>query len=483
MKRFAIVLLSIAMLISFSGCSEKDASVDKDNKVAAINVKVEEVGKTSIADVITYTGEVKASETVSVSSKASASAKEVKVEIGDYVKAGDVLLVLDETDYKLQYDKAVNAYNQSLIMCTQSEATYSQAQAAVGQSEAAYKQAEAAYNGALSTYNSVINGTAKQSEIQLKTALDAAKIEYDNAKLNYDNQKTLYESGAISKSVLDTAETRYNNAKLNYDTAQENYDLTVNVILTENADKAYANVLSAQEAMNSAKAAIESAKVGVESAKVNVDRTKADVANAEIQVQSAKNALDNTVIKAPISGYIATKNTNEGQMVAQGVEIFAIKETKTVDVDINVTEAVVSGLKLGSETSVLVKAVSKEKFEGVITNISPAKDAKTGMYKVTVRIDGVNEVLKDGMFADVEITLAKAAEAVVISADAIMEDKDGTKYVYIAKGDKAKRIDVVAGIITDTSVEIISGISVGDKVIISGKEYLSEKNNDIKIVK
>ncbi len=456
------------MIFSFCGCQKEDVSADKDDR-SAVNVKVENVKAESIADVITYTGEVKASQSVSVSSKVSATANEVPVEVGDYVNEGDVLLILDDTDYRLQYDRAVNTYNQALIVCNQAENALAQAEAAVG-------QAEANYASAVSTYNSVVNGTAQQTTLQLKAALDAAKIEYDNAQINYENQKILYENGAISKSAFDMAVTRFDNAKLNYDTAKQNYDLAVNVLLAENEEKAKAAVTAAQQSVNSAKA-------GVESVKSNVELAKTDVENAQIQVDSAKNALDNTVIKAPNSGYIAAKNTNRGQMVAQGIEIFSIKETDIINVEINVTEAIISGLMVGSEAVVFVDAVSNEKFTGFISNINPTKDARTGMYNVTVQIDGINEVLKDGMFADVEITLAEAVETTVIPSDALLENSDGTKYVYIAKGDKAKKVDVVTGIITNDSVEIISGVSVGDEVIVTGKEYLSDKNTDIKIVK
>ena len=412
MKRFILILVSVVMMLSFAGCGKKTAPTGKREDKTAINVKVETVKETSIAEVAVYTGEVKASESASVSSKASGTAKTVRKEIGDYVEAGEILATIDDTDYRTQYN-----------------------------------QAQAAYNQAQAQYNSIINGSAEQTKIQLESALNAAKIEFNNAQTNYNNQKILYENGAISKVAYDAAVTRLENAKLNLETAQKNYDLTVDVVLNEN--KA------------SAKAALDMASV---------------------QLQAAQNALNNTVIKAPISGYIAGRNTNAGQIIAQGVEIFSIKSTNTVDVQVNVTESVISHITAGSAASVSVKAAGAEKIAATVTNVSTAKDLQSGMYKVIVQIDGINSDLKDGMIADVEITLNESAEAIVVSANALLEAEDGTKYVYIADGKNAKKVDVITGITTDDKVEIISGVCVGDKVIVSGKEYLSEKNTAIKIV-
>lgn len=414
MKKIIITVIIAATVLAFGGCgkTDKNVSSSKVSDTAATNVTVEEAAFTSIANVATYTGEVKASETVSISAKASATAKTVNVEVGDYVNAGDVLLVLDDTDYRTQYN-----------------------------------QARAAYNQAVAQYNSITNGTAQQTTLQLESALNAAKIEYNNAKTNYENNKVLYDKGAISKTAYDAAYTRYENAQLNLNTAQSNYDLATGVVLGENAA--------------AAKAAVESANV---------------------QIDAAQNAINNTVVYAPISGYVASRNTNEGQMVAQGVEIFVIKSTDTVDIEINVTESVVSDLATGEEAYVTVKSVNEEKITGTISNIAAAKDSYTGMYKVIVEVDGINTELKDGMIADVELTLDKTSEAVVIPAEALLEDADGNKYVYIAKDNKAERADVELGITTDSYAEVISGVSEGDKIVVSGKEYLSEKNNAIKIV-
>ncbi len=412
MKKIIASIVVILASLSLFGCGgEKEVS--KIQTETAVNVTVTSPERMTIENTVTYTGEIKASESTSVSSKASGVASAVYKEIGDYVQEGETLLIIDDTDYRTQYN-----------------------------------QAQAAYNGAVAQYNSIKNGSTQQTKLQLESALSAAKIEYNNAKTNYDNQKVLYENGAVSKTAYDAAVTRFDNAKLNLDTAQNNYDLTVNVVLEESK-------ANAQAAVNTAK----------------------------VSMQAAQNALNNTVVKAPISGYIASRNANKGQMVPAGVEVFSIKATQSVEAQINVTEAVISEVAVGTKAVVNVKAADAENIEGTVTNVSPVKNNQTGMYLVCVAVENADGKIKDGMFADIMLTLNDSVDALTVPSEAVLEDKDGTKYVYVASKNEAKRKNIKIGIINDKYTEVISGITQKDKVVVTGKDYLSEVNNKIRIVK
>jgi len=264
---------------------------------------------------------------------------------------------------------------------------------------------------------------------QSKSVVSSAQIEYNNAKINCDNQKILYDHGAISKQAYDSAVTRLENAKINLDAAIE------------------------QSGLNSAKAALE----------------------------AAENSLGYTTVYAPVSGYISSKNASVGQMVSPGVEIFSIKNTDTVNAQINVTESVISKVVIGTKAVVSVDSLH-ENFECTVTGTSPTKNPQTGLYQINISIDNPDGVLKDGMFADVTLTLSDAADALVVPTDSIFEDESEKKYVYIVKGDTAVKTEVTVGIVTEEYTEIVKGVGNEDTVIVSGKEYLSEKNNKIKIV-
>lgn len=366
-----------AVIMSVSGCGKRN---DVPTSAASTNVTVSEVKTQTIEETATYTGELKASESTSVSVKVSGVVEAVYCEIGDYVNAGDILLQIDRTDYLTQYNQANTAY---LSVLSQS-----------------------------------------------KALIDSAQIEYNNAKINCDNQKVLYDNGAISKIAYDSAVTRFENAKINLNSAKE------------------------QSGLNSARAALD----------------------------AAENSLGYTTVYAPISGYISTKNTNVGQMASPGVEIFSIKNTSTVNAQLNVAESVIPKVSVGAKAIVNVKSIDSS-VEGVVTIASPTKNPQTGMYNVSIAIDNPEDVLKDGMFADITLTLSDAVDALVIPSDAIMEDQSGQKYIFLADDGVAVKKEVVTGIITEEYTEILKGVKEGDKVIVSGKEYLSDENSKIKIVK
>ena len=376
-KKILTFIIVAAVILSVSGCGKPD---DVPTGAASTNVTVSEVKTQTIEETATYTGELKAAESTSVSVKVSGVVESVYCEIGDYVSAGDILMQIDKTDYLTQYNQANTAY---LSVLSQS-----------------------------------------------KALIDSAQIEYNNAKINCDNQKVLYDNGAISKIAYDSAVTRFENAKINLNSAKE------------------------QSGLNSAKAALD----------------------------AAENSLGYTTVYAPISGYVSTKNANVGQMASPGVEIFSIKNTATVNAQLNVAESVISKVSVGAKAIVNVKSIETS-VEGVVKIASPTKNLQTGMYNVSITIDNPEDVLKDGMFADITLTLSDAVDALVIPSDAIMEDESGQKYIFLADDGVAVKKEVVTGIITEEYTEILKGVKEGDKVIVSGKEYLSDENSKIKIVK
>lgn len=311
----------------------------------------------------------------------------------------------------------------------------------------AYNQALASYNSALAQYNSVTNGSIKQSSNQLQTALASAEIEYNNANDNYNRQKALYDAGAISRVALETAETRLKNAEINYNSAKNSYNITINEVN--------------KDSERSAKAAVDSAKAALE---------------------NAQNSLNNTVITAPVSGYVATNNANIGQMAAQGSPLFVIKSSDTVNAEVSVTETVIPYISVGTEASVSVESAGIENITGMVTEVNTVKDEKTGMYTVRIGIDNNDGKLKIGMFADIVMKTQSVKDAVVIPSDSLILEED-SYYVYVVNGDKAEKRTVKTGVENGDFTQITSGLKNGEKVVVTGKEYLSETNNKVKIVK
>ncbi len=422
-RKITAIIMIFILALSFSGCGSEE---QKPQEVAPTNVTVYDVKVGNVNKTVNYTGEVKAASSASVSAKVSANVKSIKVEIGDYVNAGQVLMVLDSTQYSLAYNQAVAAYNSAL----------------------------AAQNSAQASYETVTGGNMEQSRIALEQAVASAQSAYDAALDNYNRQKALYDVGAISKVTLDAAKTQLDNAKLALDTAKANLELNQNVIVPQT--------------QVGASAGLTQAEAGVKQAKVAMD--------------IAANNLANCTVTAPISGYIASKNFTVGQMATPGYEAFSIKNSDMLDVELNVTESVIGFVKEGSKAAISIKSAKIENAEGYITAVSEAKNDMTGMFTVKVAIPNEDGKIKVGMMADVSLPTETVENVLTVDFNALTLKND-KYFVYVAEGDKAVKKDVEIGITDGLTAEVLSGLNEGEKVIVDGKEFLSEKNNKIRIVK
>lgn len=423
-KRILAVLTASVIAAGLSGCGKEETKTETAE--TGINVTVYEVSKEDINASAGYTGEIVGEETTAVSAQTSGTADGIYAEEGDYVSEGQILLTIDSTNYRLAYNQALAAYNSAL---------------------AAKKNAEA-------SYNSVTGGSSQQSLNQLQSAMNSAKLAYDNALDIYNKQKTLFDMGAISQVEFNTYKTNMENAKLNYETTKTNYELTKDVVIGETEQ--------------SAKAGVETAEAGVNQAKAALD--------------IAENNLKNCSVSAPISGYISARNVSRGQMVGAGGVLFTITDTSSVNVQINVTEAIILSVNTGTKALVSVAGANLENIEGVVTNVNPVKNPQTGLYSVKISLANDEGSLKAGMIAKIELITDKKESTLVVPSSSLMQSDSEGYYLYVAKDTEAEKRIVETGISNDDFTEIISGIEDGDKVIVKGKEYLSDDNLLINIV-
>lgn len=422
-KKALALTIAVLMMFCVTSCSkEKEAT----QALSSVNVKVSEVKKKTIESTISYTGEIKAASSASVSAKVSGSIKTINAEIGDYVEEGDVLMTIDSTQYAQSYSQAL----------------------------ANVEMASAAKANADASYNTVSQGNSEQSRININQSLANAKSQYQTALDNYNRQLSLYEIGAISKVALDSAKTSLDTAKLAYESAQKNAELNTSVIIPQ-AEQ------SAKGGVNQANASLKQARVALEIASTN---------------------LSNCTVTSPISGYITAKNVNIGQMASPGIELFCVKNSDMVDVELNVTEAVISKIDEDTKAQIDIKSAKLKGIKGKVSVVSKAKNDMTGMFTVKVLVPNEDGKIKIGMLADVSLVTDKAKNTLCVENGAVIS-KNGKNYVYVAKDGKAISKEIKIGITDGNNTEILSGLKKGDKVITDGKEFLSDKNNSIRIVK
>ncbi|HSP48856.1 MAG TPA: efflux RND transporter periplasmic adaptor subunit [Pseudolabrys sp.] len=261
----------------------------------------------------------------------------------------------------------------------------------------------------------------------------------------------------------------------NFDYAQINYD--------RNARLAQTNAIS-KDAFDIAKNALDQAR-----AQIGVDQ--ATIAQRQAQLAAAQVNLDYTKIVSPVDGTVVSRNVTVGQTVAASFQtptLFLIATDLTkMQVDTNVSESDIGGIKDGDRALFTVDAFPKRTFEGTVTQVrqSPQTVQNVVTYDVVVSIDNADLALKPGMTAANRIITDQRTDVLRVSSQALRyapvtagaTRRSGTSgrtrpaeqgRVWVLRDGKPVRVAVTTGLDDDTYTEVVKGeLNPGDLVIIA----------------
>lgn len=201
-------------------------------------------------------------------------------------------------------------------------------------------------------------------------------------------------------------------------------------------------------------------------------QTKVAQARANREINE-KHIRDSKLV-APIAGIITRKMIERGSTVAPGVPAFQIVKTDKVYARVAVPESEVGQLSKDMTSGVYVKTLA-ETFNGIITIINPQADPVAKTFEVKVKLDNASGKLLPGMIADVTIRTGKTVDVITIPSKAIVRDADDIAYVFATnEQNKAVRKRVEVKGITGENKVIVTGLAIGDKVVVAGQSRLKE---------
>ena len=420
-KGSTIIISSLVAASLLAGCGGKkggsDMAMGQQNAVS-ISVNTQTAAPLTIEQSVTISSKISADNEVAVYPSSNGTVKNVYVSLGDSVNAGDILFETDSTDAQLQLQQA--------------QASLSSAQAGLASAKA--------------NYESNVGGTLENQLQQLQSNVDSLQIQYNDALTSLEQTKELYEMGGTSKQSLDDQQSAVDKLKLQLDSAQEELDLNKNKISEETK----------------------------KSSQANVNQSQANVAQSQISVESAQKAVNDTKVKAEISGVVTALNISQGSNASAQTAALTISDISRVKVSFSVSEDVINRISVGSKAYVTVSAVSDTPFETTISALSSAADSQTKLYTVEAYIDNANGQLKPGMFATVKLVVDTKENTISVPLNTVIE-KDDEKYVFtVDSNNTAHKTTVETGIKNDESIEITSGVNMGDVVVISGQDFLSD---------
>ena len=221
-------------------------------------------------------------------------------------------------------------------------------------------------------------------------------------------------------------------------------------------------------------------------ARVRRYRATADAAAAAIGVARAN--LENTRIRAPFSGTILRKDAEVGEVVApvatgSGLTrgaVVTMADFETLEVEVDVNEAYISRIRNGQPATITLDAYPQVDFPGRVRQVVPTADRQRATVEVKVSFFERDDRVLPEMGATVEFLedtaadIDKAGPAAMFVPAAAVHDEAGRQVVWIVRGDRVERREVVAGPVTGERREIRSGLSGGEQVVVAGADGLED---------
>lgn len=300
------------------------------------------------------------------------------------------------------------------------------------------REIEARVAQAKAQLTEIETGTRTEELRQAEEAVRGAQSRFENAKLQRERMEALYERQVISKKERDIAEMEFTVAEAQLTSSQEHLKL-----LREGAREEVKKVAQAR------------------------------LREMEAMLAQERIRLQHTQILAPFSGEISRKFLDAGALVSSSTPLVTLIHTETLKVVANILEKDIPLLKTGLKAKIMTESFPGKVFEGKITRISSALEPATRTLQTEIEIPNAGRLLKPSMFAKIELVLSQKPHALVIPQHAVVEER-GLKTIYILKENQAFRRTIVTGIEQFPYVEVLEGVSEGDRVVVRGQNALRE---------
>jgi len=210
----------------------------------------------------------------------------------------------------------------------------------------------------------------------------------------------------------------------------------------------------------------------VETWRTKVLTAASDVAEKRSALNQAKLNLRDAFVRAPISGIIQTRTVQTGQYVQTGTVLATLVRRDPLLLRFKVPERDAARIKPGQEARFRVREDSRE-FTAKVVHVAESADDVSRLVDVTANInDPSDRTLRPGSFAEITVPVSSTREAAVIPVSAVRPSERGF-IAFVVEGDKAvERILTLGMKSADGQVEVLSGLKVGEVLVVRGSEAL-----------
>jgi len=321
------------------------------------------------------------------------------------VQQGQIIAKFDDRDAQLRLDQAIAAEQQA-------EAALRQAQSRIGL-------------GVGQTFDP----SSVPEVLSAKAAYESAQAQAKQAEADATRYENLIKTGDVSRTAFEKARTQADTAQAQANASRQQYEAMLN-----SARQNYQGVMTAQ----------------------------ASLSGIKVQVEQAKKAVDDTVIRAPFSGYVSARPIAVGQYVALANKIATIVRITPIKLELQAPEANAPQMKISVPVDAAVPGYPDVVFHGMVTAINPAVDPTSRAFTAIAEFSNSNLTLKPGMFATARILLPGSSMGVFVPRSAVITDPStNSSQVFFIRDGKARVAVVQLGPTEGDQVQILSGITAG----------------------
>ncbi|MBA7470214.1 Multidrug resistance protein MdtA [subsurface metagenome] len=178
-------------------------------------------------------------------------------------------------------------------------------------------------------------------------------------------------------------------------------------------------------------------------------------------------------VKSPLSGTVGRLYLDKGSTIGLETPVALIARMDRVKVEFSIPERDMVKVSKDQEARVRVDAYPDRTFIGKVTRLSPVVDPITRSAYAEVALSNPHRKLKPGMFAEIDIVVVSSKGAVVVPKEGILKDlHTGSSFVFVVEGGSAVKRVIETGISQEGLVEVKSGLTFGEKIIVTGQHYL-----------
>ena len=235
---------------------------------------------------------------------------------------------------------------------------------------------------------------------------------------------------------------------------------------------------------------LDRAEAEAKSLQARLERQKADVTVAEREVALWKQQMDDTIIRAPFTGIVTSKNAQPGEMISPmsaggftRTGICTIVDMTSLEIEVDVSESYINRVQSGQPVEATLDAYPEWRIPAKVIAIIPTADRQKATVKVRVGFEKMDARILPAM--STKVAFQNAAEIAASSSTgkarggmsipkSAVRQRDGRDVVWVVRDGRVERRAVTVGATQGNEAAIASGLSGGEKIVVEGAENLTE---------